>query len=76
MSIKKEKIKLAKHLLSQKADPNLPILTQESVIIWGEKDRVFPVYLADQLQREREKAKVGQVNVYKGGSVSVDPSAS
>uniref|UniRef100_A0A7N2R462 Uncharacterized protein n=1 Tax=Quercus lobata TaxID=97700 RepID=A0A7N2R462_QUELO len=55
---RKEKLELAEHMLSQKADPNLPILTKCAVIwvkktllIWGEKDNIFPVFLAHQLQR-------------------------
>ncbi|PSS18105.1 hypothetical protein CEY00_Acc12809 [Actinidia chinensis var. chinensis] len=39
---KKERVELVEHLIAQKADSDLPILTQ---------DRVFPVFLAHQLQR-------------------------
>ncbi|XP_016649360.1 PREDICTED: lipase 1-like isoform X1 [Prunus mume] len=49
---RKEKLELAEHLLRKKADIDLPILTQETLIIWGDKDDVFPVYLAYQLQRQ------------------------
>nr|POE78312.1 hypothetical protein CFP56_64515 [Quercus suber] len=48
---RKEKLELAEHMLSQKADPNLPILTKKTLLIWREKDNIFPVFLAHQLQR-------------------------
>ncbi|XP_038681205.1 lipase 1-like [Tripterygium wilfordii] len=48
---RKEKLELLEELLLKKADPKLPVLTQETLLIWGDKDRVFPVYMAYQLQR-------------------------
>ncbi|EOY27252.1 Alpha/beta-Hydrolases superfamily protein, putative [Theobroma cacao] len=48
---RKEKIELAEHLVEKKADTNLPVLTQETLIIWGDQDKVFPLELAHQLQR-------------------------
>ncbi|XWS16556.1 hypothetical protein CRYUN_Cryun34aG0098700 [Craigia yunnanensis] len=48
---RKEKIELAEHLVEKKADSNLPVLTQETLIIWGDQDKVFPLELAHQLQR-------------------------
>ncbi|KAK7823634.1 hypothetical protein CFP56_035296 [Quercus suber] len=56
---RKEKLELAEHMLSQKADPNLPILTKETLIIWGDKDNVFPAFLFHQLKRNLEpKSKI------------------
>ncbi|XVF74319.1 hypothetical protein PTKIN_Ptkin13bG0101100 [Pterospermum kingtungense] len=48
---RKEKMELAEQLAAKKADPNLPVLTQETLIIWGDQDKVFPLELAHQLQR-------------------------
>ncbi|KAM4099747.1 hypothetical protein ACB094_05G015300 [Castanea mollissima] len=48
---RKEKLELAEYMLSRKADPNLPILPKKTLLIWGEKDNIFPVFLAHQLQR-------------------------
>ncbi|XVF27055.1 hypothetical protein REPUB_Repub14bG0073500 [Reevesia pubescens] len=48
---RKEKTELAEHLVEKKADTNVPILTQETLIIWGDQDKVFPLELAHQLQR-------------------------
>ncbi|KAL3720799.1 hypothetical protein ACJRO7_005585 [Eucalyptus globulus] len=48
---RKEKSELAEHLLFRKADSNLPVLTQETLIIWGDKDKVFPLSFAHHLQR-------------------------
>ncbi|XVE88625.1 hypothetical protein DITRI_Ditri19aG0084700 [Diplodiscus trichospermus] len=48
---RKEKIELAEHLVDKKADTNLAVLTQETLIIWGDQDNVFPLELAHQLQR-------------------------
>ncbi|XP_058227301.1 uncharacterized protein LOC131335803 [Rhododendron vialii] len=48
---RKERIELVEYLLAKKADSQLPILTQETLLIWGDQDKVFPPYLAYQLQR-------------------------
>ncbi|KAL6953607.1 hypothetical protein U1Q18_006392 [Sarracenia purpurea var. burkii] len=48
---RKERLELVEYLLTKKADSDLPILTQETLIIWGDLDRVFPVLLGYQLQR-------------------------
>ncbi|OEL16436.1 hypothetical protein BAE44_0022547 [Dichanthelium oligosanthes] len=49
---RKERAELLQELLKNGAgfDP-LPVLTQETLIIWGDKDRVFPVDLGYRLQR-------------------------
>ncbi|XP_009795564.1 uncharacterized protein LOC107761651 [Nicotiana tabacum] len=47
----KEKQELVYHLLSDHTDCILPILTQETMLIWGDKDRVFPLMFGQQLQR-------------------------
>ncbi|KAF8776272.1 hypothetical protein HU200_003678 [Digitaria exilis] len=49
---RKERAELLQELLKNGAgfDP-LPVLTQETLIIWGDKDRVFPVDLGHRLQR-------------------------
>eukprot|EP00257_Ricinus_communis_P017616 XP_015576092.1 uncharacterized protein LOC8284649 [Ricinus communis] len=48
---RKEKLELVDHLMAKRADKKLPILTQETLLIWGDQDSVFPVQLAYQLQR-------------------------
>ncbi|KAK8294165.1 hypothetical protein V6Z11_D06G237500 [Gossypium hirsutum] len=52
---RKEKIELADYLVKKKADPNLHVLTQETLIIWGDQDKVFPLELAYNLQRHLGK---------------------
>ncbi|KAL6660023.1 hypothetical protein ACP70R_002145 [Stipagrostis hirtigluma subsp. patula] len=49
---RKERAELLQELLKSGAgiDP-LPVLTQETLILWGDKDRVFPIDLAYRLQR-------------------------
>uniref|UniRef100_A0A2P2QLC2 Abhydrolase domain containing n=1 Tax=Rhizophora mucronata TaxID=61149 RepID=A0A2P2QLC2_RHIMU len=48
---RKEKSELVDYLLNRKADKVLPVLTQETLLIWGDQDKVFPLTLAYQLQR-------------------------
>ncbi|TXG68333.1 hypothetical protein EZV62_003268 [Acer yangbiense] len=42
---------LLEYLLKKDANPNIPTLTQETLIIWGDQDKVFPVELAHQMHR-------------------------
>ncbi|KAI7998797.1 Uncharacterized protein Mb2734 [Camellia lanceoleosa] len=48
---KKERLELVEYLLAKKADSDLPILTQETLLISGDKDNIFPLCLGHQLQR-------------------------
>ncbi|XP_030473490.2 uncharacterized protein LOC115691068 isoform X1 [Syzygium oleosum] len=48
---RKEKSELAEYLIFRKADSNLPVLTQETLIIWGNQDKVFPLSFAHHLQK-------------------------
>ncbi|KAL8139783.1 hypothetical protein V2J09_005804 [Rumex salicifolius] len=49
---KQERRELVHHLLNQKPDSNyLPPITQETLLIWGDQDKIFPPYMAYQLQR-------------------------
>ncbi|KAJ8774233.1 hypothetical protein K2173_009664 [Erythroxylum novogranatense] len=48
---RKEKSELLDHLLARKAGTDVPVLTQETLLIWGDHDNVFPIPLAYQLQR-------------------------
>ncbi|KAD4585027.1 hypothetical protein E3N88_22628 [Mikania micrantha] len=53
---RKEKEELVEELLTdQPEDVDLPVLTQETLLIWGEKDTVFPLDWAYQLQRHLGK---------------------
>ncbi|KAF8401094.1 hypothetical protein HHK36_014397 [Tetracentron sinense] len=46
-----EKIELVEHVLASKADTDLlPVLNQETLIIWGDQDIIFSPYFASQLQ--------------------------
>ncbi|CAN0906959.1 Monoacylglycerol lipase ABHD6 [Linum grandiflorum] len=47
---REEKLELVDHLL-KKRDSKPPVITQETLLIWGEQDQVFPLHLAYQLQR-------------------------
>ncbi|KAD4889405.1 hypothetical protein E3N88_21478 [Mikania micrantha] len=47
---KKEKQQLVEYLLSKESSNlHLPVLTQETLLIWGDKDGIFPIQLAHQL---------------------------
>ncbi|GAB4842634.1 hypothetical protein Ancab_012607 [Ancistrocladus abbreviatus] len=48
---KKERRELVQNLLARKASFDLPPLNQETLLIWGDQDNVFPLYLAYQLKR-------------------------
>ncbi|KAL3343926.1 hypothetical protein AABB24_027449 [Solanum stoloniferum] len=59
----KEKQELVQHLLSNHTDCRLPILNQETLLIWGDKDRVFPLRFGYQLQRHLgPRAKLEIIN--------------
>ncbi|CAI0470690.1 unnamed protein product [Linum tenue] len=71
---KKEKMELVDHLLAKSsgAGRSLPVLTQETLLIWGNKDYVFPMNLAYQLQRHLgSKARVAIVKEA-GHAVNMD----
>ncbi|KAL5822362.1 hypothetical protein ACOSQ4_020262 [Xanthoceras sorbifolium] len=48
---RKGQVELINYLMKKDANPNIPILTQETLIIWGDEDKVFPVELAHQMHR-------------------------
>ncbi|XP_021638881.2 uncharacterized protein LOC110634249 isoform X2 [Hevea brasiliensis] len=55
---RKEKLELIDHVLANRED-NFPIITQETLIIWGDQDKIFPPFLAYRLQRHLgSKARV------------------
>ncbi|KAL3511617.1 hypothetical protein ACH5RR_024334 [Cinchona calisaya] len=47
---RKQKKELVEYLLAKKAGGNLPIIPQETLLIWGDKDKVFPLVFGQQLQ--------------------------
>ncbi|KAJ3673648.1 hypothetical protein LUZ60_005640 [Juncus effusus] len=57
---RKERVELLRELLKNGAGINpLPVLSQETLILWGNQDKVFPVDLAYELQRHLgEKSKL------------------
>ncbi|KAM5579566.1 hypothetical protein ABKV19_009375 [Rosa sericea] len=69
---RKQKLEMAEHLLREKADLNLPILTQETLIIWGDKDAVFPVNLAYELQRHLGPKSKVEIIKDTGHAVNMD----
>ncbi|KAJ0755805.1 putative alpha/Beta hydrolase [Helianthus annuus] len=48
---RKEKEELVEELLREKHEVDVPVLAQETLLIWGENDTVFPLDWAYQLQR-------------------------
>ncbi|XP_010537613.1 PREDICTED: uncharacterized protein LOC104812248 [Tarenaya hassleriana] len=48
---RKELIELAKNLLATEENPDLPAIKQETLIVWGENDKIFPVQFAHGLRR-------------------------
>ncbi|KAJ0075265.1 hypothetical protein Patl1_33696 [Pistacia atlantica] len=48
-SHRKQKQELAEYLLYKGANPNMPILSQETLIIWGDQDNFFPLDFGYQL---------------------------
>ncbi|KAL6134716.1 hypothetical protein ACLB2K_066944 [Fragaria x ananassa] len=71
--VKKQKLEMAEYLLREKADLNLPILTQETLIIWGDKDAViFPVNLAYELQRHLGPKSKVEIIKDTGHAVNMD----
>ncbi|XP_074582776.1 uncharacterized protein LOC141839025 [Curcuma longa] len=57
---RKERVELLTKLLDNGIDQDpVPVLTQDTLILWGDKDAIFPLQLAHQLQRHLgEKAKL------------------
>ncbi|XAR49888.1 Triacylglycerol lipase [Bertholletia excelsa] len=48
---RKERMELVEYLFEKKSESDLPVIPQETLLIWGDQDQVFPVSLAHQLQR-------------------------
>ncbi|PKI74282.1 hypothetical protein CRG98_005339 [Punica granatum] len=46
-----EKSELAEHLLSGSAEKDPSVLTQETLLVWGDQDEVFPVSFAHHLKK-------------------------
>ncbi|XP_030526267.1 lipase 3 [Rhodamnia argentea] len=60
---REEKSELAEYLLFGKEDSKLPVLTQETLIIWGDQDKVFPLSFAHHLQKHLgPKSKLEIIN--------------
>lgn len=47
-----EKRELVEHLLANQAACETSVLTQDALLVWGDKDKVFPLTFAHQLQRK------------------------
>ncbi|XP_073135461.1 uncharacterized protein [Henckelia pumila] len=45
------KQELVEHLIENKAECNVRSLTQETLLVWGDKDKIFPISFAHELQR-------------------------
>jgi pimeloyl-ACP methyl ester carboxylesterase len=48
---RQELLELAKNLLEREEEPELPVISQKTLIVWGDKDKVFPLEHAYRLQR-------------------------
>ncbi|KAL8458690.1 hypothetical protein ACS0TY_036263 [Phlomoides rotata] len=48
---RKEKRELVEHLLANSSECTIQAVSQETLLIWGDKDRIFPVHFAHHLQR-------------------------
>lgn len=48
---REERIELIKHLTGGRKASDLPVINQETLIIWGEQDRIFPLELGNRLKR-------------------------
>ncbi|XP_068657971.1 uncharacterized protein [Aristolochia californica] len=71
---KERKEMLKELLLKQPKSYKLPTLNQETLIIWGDKDDVFPLYLGHKLQRHLgEKSRI-EVIRDAGHAVQMDDS--
>lgn len=46
-----ERIELINHLIAGRKASDLPVIHQETLIIWGEQDQIFPLELANRLKR-------------------------
>ncbi|OVA10337.1 Alpha/beta hydrolase fold-1 [Macleaya cordata] len=57
---RREKMEMLHHLMHGKSNSDPPpVLNQETLILWGDKDNFFPLFLAHQLSRHLgEKSKV------------------
>ncbi|KAL7140377.1 hypothetical protein ABFS83_09G116900 [Erythranthe nasuta] len=49
---RKEKQEMLEHLLTNKTERNIQSLSQEILLIWGDKDKIFPLSFAHHLQRD------------------------
>ncbi|KAG8380159.1 hypothetical protein BUALT_Bualt07G0164500 [Buddleja alternifolia] len=69
---RKGKQELVEHLLANKADFDVQTITQETLLIWGDKDKIFPLSFAHQLIRKLgPKAKL-EVIPDSGHAVNID----
>ncbi|CAN8312376.1 unnamed protein product [Cochlearia groenlandica] len=55
---RKELRELAKNLLEREEEPELPIISQKTLLIWGDKDKVFPLEHGYRLQRHLQGSRL------------------
>lgn len=48
---REERIELVNHLIAGKKSSDLPVISQETLLIWGEHDQIFPLELGYRLKR-------------------------
>ncbi|KAH7656513.1 Triacylglycerol lipase protein [Dioscorea alata] len=72
---RKERVELLKELLTKGVgiDP-LPVLDQETLIIWGDQDNVFPLHLAHRLQRHLGEKSTLEIIPDAGHALQLDKS--
>ncbi|XP_010498095.1 PREDICTED: uncharacterized protein LOC104775854 [Camelina sativa] len=55
---RQELLELAKNLLEREEEPELTVVSQKTLIVWGDKDKVFPLEHAYRLQRYLESSRL------------------
>ncbi|KFK30870.1 hypothetical protein AALP_AA6G036500 [Arabis alpina] len=55
---RQELLELAKNLLEREEEPQLSVITQKTLIVWGDKDKVFPLEHAYRLQRHLQSSRL------------------
>ncbi|VVA91649.1 unnamed protein product [Arabis nemorensis] len=55
---RQELLELAKNLLEREEEPELPVISQKTLLVWGDKDKVFPLEHGYRLQRHLQSSRL------------------
>ncbi|CAA7056625.1 unnamed protein product [Microthlaspi erraticum] len=66
---RQELIELAKNLLEREEESELPVISQKTLIVWGDKDKVFPLEHGYRLQRHLQSSRL---EIIKGSGHAVN----